>query len=193
MGLSQLTLATLFSSLKPVEQHGTKDRQSSKNPHNLHPDNNLSIYRQYRHITIKEIDRRVNFAISGIRVTESHRHCCVFCLQNMGESLPIGKTHAKLKAQYGKDMKKAYIQESKKILADNGFMKATACSRTKGIQYIWYAANELEQQIQSVREGIAINQDASKEYKIIIKKLVTQTPSTTDSNSDQYDPKLLWF
>ncbi len=170
-----LTLITRFSSLGAVNQYQTMERQLGNYSQNLHLDNDfalktakkssdLSIYTNYRHITMKDVDRIVNFEVSGIHITESHRRCCVFCLQNMGESLPIGKTHAKLKAQYGKDMKKVYIQESKKILADNGFMKAITCQRTKGIQYVWYAAEELELQLQNARHG-DLSQHKNKRQK----------------------------
>ena len=159
-----ITMATQFVGLKSTDQHQTNAGQLSTNGQNIHPDNHFtanrgeksadsSIYLDYRHISLKEVDRIINFSISDIHITEWHRKCCVFCLQQMGASLPIGKTHAQLKAQYGQGMKKAYVQESKIILADNGFMKATACTRTKGIQYVWYAAEELEEQLQNVRKG----------------------------------------
>ena len=134
-------------------------------------------------------------SLSDIHITEWHRKCCVFCLQQIGESLPIGKTHAHLKAQYGKGMKKAYVQESKKILADNGFMKATACTRTKGIQYVWYAVEELEEQLQNVRKGRGkkSKNQLQNNTKIDLKKEGVQADSTDYPNGYSYHEKLLWF
>ena len=152
------TLAVRFSPSNVGDMRGTTRGHDGDNPPYFCPDNkndpktaDFAHYKNYQHITLESIERLIDFNLSHpIEVSESHKKCCLFCLRNIGESLPIGKTHAMLKAQYGTGIKKAVIQESKKILADNGFMKAVPYAKTNGVQYLWYSPEELAQQIQTI-------------------------------------------
>ncbi len=144
-----------------LKSQGTIRGQTKGNtgtiPPPFHPDNNfiqkIQDLSTYKDISLENIDLVINFDLSAISITEGHKKCCVFCLQNMGESLSIAKTHARLKQIYGKGIKKDYIQESKKVLADNGFMQGKTCNKTGGIQYLWFSPEEMAKQVQWVRQG----------------------------------------
>ena len=82
-----ITIATQFVGLKLADQHQTNARQLSKNQQNIHPDNHFTantgeksadslIYSDYRHISLKEVDRIINFNIrkgDKIRATYQER------------------------------------------------------------------------------------------------------------------------